>query len=68
MTAPTFPKSITRSKVGRRLREAYELIGSAQQGVHTKGAQARMLRVVWAAIEQVEADAMKDLRALGGKK
>lgn len=64
MTAPTFPKSLTRSKVGRRLREAYELIGEAQQHVRTKSAQAQMLRAVWAAIEAAEAQALEDVRHL----
>lgn len=64
MTAPIFPKSITRSKVGRRLRDAYELVGQAQKHVRTKSAQAQMLRRVWAAIEAAEADALEDVRHL----
>lgn len=60
MTAPTFPTKLTRSKVGRRLREAYELIGQAQQsGRRTKGAQALLLRSVWMAIEQAEQSAVE---------
>lgn len=62
MTAPTIPKALTRSKVGRRLREAYELIGQVQQQVRTKSAQAQMLRVVWRTIEQAEADALEEVR------
>lgn len=62
MTAPTFPVRLTRSKVGGRLRAAYERVGEAQKHTRTKSAQLRMLRVVWEAIERAEADALEDVR------
>lgn len=65
MTAPIVPDRLTRSKVGRRLREAYERVGEAQKQVRTKSAQAMMLRAIWRAIEEAEFLALEDVRHLG---
>ena len=68
MAVPLDPRALTRSKVGKRLRQAYDTIKAAQQQVGTKGSQTRMLHKVWLAIEQAEEQALTEVMSRLGHK
>lgn len=68
MTAPTFPPRLTRSKVGRRLREAYERVGEAQRQISTRRAQICLLRSVWILIEAAEEQALRDVGVVAAER
>lgn len=65
---PPKPPVLTRSKVGRRLRDACERINAAQTDQRMRGQQMRVLHAVWEAIELQEAIALDAIELISSRR